>query len=110
MAYGLACTSPGQSRRSRLGSHDIAFGIEMAGTSPAMADVLLAVVAPVIAPAVGLFLAQALERHDLLVLSRVEHDHALGRASGDADTCDRRANELAAIGHQHHLIGLFHRE
>src|SRR5215467_5423186 len=75
------------------------------GQAP-MTNVLLAVVAPVVA----LFFAQALERHDLLILSGVEHDHPLGRASGDADACDWRANELAAIGHQHHLIGFFHRE
>src|SRR5262249_57489064 len=57
---------------------------------------------------VAVFLAQALERYDLLVLSGVEHDHTLRRASGDADACDWRANELAPIRDQHHLIGFFH--
>ncbi len=46
----------------------------------------------------------------LLIVGGVEHDHALRRAAGDADAVDRRADELAAVGDQHELVGLFHRE
>src|SRR3954471_4572642 len=58
---------------------------------------------------VALF-ADPLDRDHLLVLGGVEHDDALGRAPGDADAIDRAADQLPAIGDQHELIGLFHRE
>src|SRR6476660_1844642 len=74
----------------------------MPATSAGMTENLLFLVA-------ALF-AQALERHDLLVLGGIEHDHALRRAPGDADAGDRRADQLAAVGDQHDLVGLFHRE
>jgi hypothetical protein len=57
-----------------------------------------------------LFLAQALERHHAFVLGGVEHDHALRRAPGDADAGHRRADQLAGIGDEHHLVRLLHRE
>src|SRR5215813_14851657 len=56
------------------------------------------------------FLADPLDRHHLLVLGGVEHDHALGRAAGDADAFDAGADELAAVGHQHQLILVLDRE
>src|SRR5437016_6109139 len=62
-------------------------------------------------PAVVLaFLADALDRHHLLILVGVEHDHALGRAAGDADALDAGADELAAVGDQHDLVGVLDRE
>src|SRR5689334_941378 len=54
--------------------------------------------------------ADPLDRDHLLILGGVEHDHALGRASGDADAVHRAADQLAAVGDQHKLIGFFHRE
>ena len=56
------------------------------------------------------FLGQPLDRDHALVLGGVEHDHALGRTAGDADAVDGRADQLAAIGDQHDLIGLLDRE
>src|SRR6186997_335894 len=58
---------------------------------------------------VALF-ADALDRPPLLVVGGVEHDHALGRAAGDADAVHRAADQLPAVGHQHELIGLLDRE
>src|SRR6266508_1432691 len=60
--------------------------------------------------AIPAFLADPLDRHHALVLGGGEHDHALGRAPGDADAVDRAADELAAVGDQHDLVGLLHRE
>ena len=80
MASARTCQSLGLSQRSRLAWHGAAHETEMAGVSPVI-RLLVAVVA-------SLFLAQTLDRHDTLVLGSVEHDHALGRASGDADACD----------------------
>src|SRR5262245_17054133 len=51
------------------------------------------------------FLADALDRHHLLVLVGIEHDHALRRAARYTDALDAGADELAAIGHQHDLVG-----
>src|SRR5215813_10593010 len=56
------------------------------------------------------FLADPLDRHHLLVLGGVEHDHAPGGAAGDADAFDAGADELAAVGHQHQLILVLDRE
>src|SRR5215470_10956568 len=56
------------------------------------------------------FLADALDRHHLLVLVGVEHDHALGGAAGDADALDAGADQLPAVGHQHDLVGVLRRE
>src|SRR6516164_2667910 len=75
-------------KAARLGRRDI----------PALAAVLVA------------FLADALDRHHPLALRGVEHDHTLGRAPGDADAFDARADELAAVGDQHELVPLLDRE
>src|SRR5512133_97979 len=56
------------------------------------------------------FLADALDRDHPLALRGVEHDHTLGRAPGDADAFDARADELAAVGHQHELVPVLDRE
>src|SRR5215472_16359718 len=56
------------------------------------------------------FLADALDRDHPLALRGVENDHPLGRAPGDADAFDARADELAAVGHQHELVPLLDRE
>src|SRR5690349_23225927 len=55
-------------------------------------------------------LGEPLDRDHALALGGVEHDHALGRAPRDADAVDRAADELAAVGHQHDLVGLLDRE
>src|SRR5262249_549284 len=56
------------------------------------------------------FLADALDRDHPLALRGVEHDHTLGRAPGDADAFDPRADKLAAIGDQHELVPVLDRE
>src|SRR5262245_36322059 len=56
------------------------------------------------------FLADALDRHHLLILVRVEHDHALRRAASDTDALNAGPNELAAIGYQHDLVLVLDRE
>src|SRR5215831_7961517 len=68
-------------------------------------DMLSALAAVLVA-----FLADALDRDHPLALRGVEHDHTLGRAPGDADAFDARADELAAVGHQHELVPLLDRE
>src|SRR5262245_61789527 len=65
---------------------------------------------PGIAAVFVAFLAYALDRDHPLALRGVEHDHTLGRAPGDADTFDARADELTAVGHQHELIPVLDRE
>src|SRR5258708_37858649 len=62
-------------------------------------------------PAVLLaFLADALDRDHALAFGGVEHDHALGRAPGDADAFDAGADQLAAVGDQHELVAVLDRE
>src|SRR5665213_3874779 len=65
-----------------------------------------------IAVAVAVFgvLADVLDRHHMLVLGGVEHDHTLGRAAGDTDALDRTADQLALVGHQHDLVRILDRE
>ena len=46
----------------------------------------------------------------MLVIGRVEHDDALRRAAGLADAFDRAADKLSAIGDEHDLVGVLHRE
>src|SRR5690606_10406791 len=52
----------------------------------------------------------SLHGDDFLAFSRAEYHNALGGAGGYADTCDRHADHLAAIGHQHDLILMRDRE
>src|SRR5215470_12536680 len=54
--------------------------------------------------------ADALDRDHAFGFGGVEHDHALGRAPGDADALDAGANELAAVGDQHDLVAVLDRE
>src|SRR5215813_7361474 len=68
-------------------------------------DMLSALAAVLVA-----FLADALDRDHPLALRGIEHDHTLGRAPGDADAFDARADELAAVGHQHELVPVLDRE
>src|ERR1700685_15117 len=66
-----------------------------------------------ITPSLPVFLAllaEALHRHHALVLGGVEHDHAAGLAALDADLGDAAADQLAAVGDQHQLVLLLHRE
>src|SRR5215510_15826994 len=56
------------------------------------------------------FLADALDGDHALVVGRIEHDHPLGRASGDADAFDPGADELATVGDQHQLVAVLDRE
>src|SRR5580658_6283361 len=69
-----------------------------------------AAIAIAVAVAVLGFLADVFDRDHMLVLGGVEHDHALGRTAGDPDALYRATDQLALVGHQHDLIGLFHRE
>src|SRR5690242_13450604 len=75
-----------------------------------MGDRALRLASIAISVAVFPFLADVLDRDDMLVLRGVEHDDALGRATSDADSLHRATDELALIGHQHDLIGVFDRE
>src|SRR5262249_14315537 len=50
------------------------------------------------------------DRDDLLSVLDFEEHHALGLATGVADVRHREADELAAIGHQHDLVAMTHRE
>src|SRR5262249_13199068 len=79
-------------------------------SAPAMAARLGRRDIPALAAVLVAFLADALDRHHPLALRGVEHDHTLGRAPGDADAFDARADELAAVGDQHELIPLLDRE
>src|SRR4030095_1599419 len=58
---------------------------------------------------VALF-ADALDRDHALAFRGIEHDHALGRAAGNADALNACADELAAVGDQHDLILVLDRE
>src|SRR5262249_664117 len=78
-------------------------------SAPAMPARLCGVTFPLAAVLVA-FLANALNRDHPLAFRSVEHDHALGRAPGDADAFDARADELAAIGDQHELVPVLDRE
>src|SRR5262249_50996576 len=49
-------------------------------------------------------------RDHTLAFRGIEHDHALGRAAGDADPLDAGADQLAAIGDQHELVLVLDRE
>src|SRR3954454_21577667 len=60
-------------------------------------------------PALGLF-RDVLDLDDVPILGGVGHDHALGRAAGDADAFDRATDQLALVGDQHVLISVFHLE
>src|SRR6266850_5101689 len=64
----------------------------------ALAAVAVLAVLPVV--------ADMLDRHHVLIFSRIEHDDALRRAAGDADVLDRAADQLALVGHQHDLIAV----
>src|SRR5262245_11106065 len=68
-------------------------------------DMLSALAAVLVA-----FLADALDRDHPLALRGIEHDHTLGRAPGDADAFDARADELTAVGHQHELVPVLDRK
>src|SRR6185436_20700075 len=54
--------------------------------------------------------ADMLDRHHVLVFSRIEHDDALRRAAGDTDVLDRAADQLALVGDQHDLVAVLHGE
>src|SRR5215467_14673115 len=49
-------------------------------------------------------LADALDRDHALAFRGIEHDHALGRAAGNADALDARADKLAPTRDQHDLV------
>src|ERR1700686_4771427 len=65
---------------------------------------------PAVPIAVFSVLADVLDRHHMLVLGGIEHDHALSRAAGNPDALDRTADQLALVGHQHDLVGVLDRE
>src|SRR5712671_1587795 len=58
----------------------------------------------------GIVLANADRRYDALALTDVDDAHAPRRATGDADAVDGTADQRAAIGDQHDLVALQHRE
>src|SRR5262245_6277145 len=58
----------------------------------------------------ALRLGDALHRNDLFVLSGIEDGYALGRPAGHANSVDRNADDLSAVGHQHDLILVADRE
>src|SRR5262249_7504341 len=64
----------------------------------------------VLAAVLVAFLANALDRDHPLAFRGIEHDHPLGRAPGDADALDARADELTAVGDQHELVPVLDRE
>ena len=84
------------------GNHALVLGVLSTITRRSLPRNLLALVA--------VFLAQALDGNHALVLGGVEHDHPLRGAPGDTDAGHRRADELAGVGDEHHLIALLHRE
>src|SRR5215831_18207797 len=55
-------------------------------------------------------LAQPLHCDHAFAVGRVEHDHAPCLAALDADLGDAAADQLAAVGHQHELVGFLDRE
>ncbi len=59
---------------------------------------------------VSLLLAQPVHRHHAFAFGGVEYNHAPGLAALDADLGDVAANELAAVGDQHELVGFLDRE
>src|SRR5450631_2419328 len=61
-------------------------------------------------PVLLALLAEPLHRHHALFVGGVEHDHAAGLAALDADLGDAAADQLAAVGDQHELALLLHRE
>src|SRR5580692_9406153 len=65
---------------------------------------------PAVLVALLAFLGKPLHRRHLLAIAGREHDDALRRAAGDADAVDRAADQLAAVGDQHDLVGLLDRE
>ena len=48
--------------------------------------------------------------NNLFVIGRIEQRHTLCGAARDTDIGDRAADNLAPVGHQHHLITVFHWE
>src|SRR6266446_3642221 len=60
--------------------------------------------------AVPLLLAQPLHRHHAFAVGGVEHNNAPGLAALDADLGDAAADQLAAVGDQHELVGFLDRE
>lgn len=60
--------------------------------------------------AVFRLVGDVLDRHHVLVLGGIEHNHALGRTSGDADVLHRTADKLSRVGHQHDLVAVLDRE
>src|SRR5437879_4579630 len=55
-------------------------------------------------------LANANRRHDAFALTDIDDAHTAGGAAGDADAIDRAADQRAAVGDQHDLVALQHRE
>ena len=49
-------------------------------------------------------------RYNRFALGRGKQRHPLGVAPGDADVINPHADDLAAVGHHHRLVIVFHRE
>src|SRR5438876_3865158 len=75
-----------------------------------MAARLCGVTLPALAAVLVACLAYALDRVHTPSFRGVEYDPCLGRAPGDADAFDARADELAAVGDQHELVPVLDRE
>src|ERR1700722_9650771 len=110
LGQALQCrvAPPATTSSQPTGSHSpswqrSASGCAFTSPGPRLASVAVSV-------AVFGVLADVLDRDHMLVLGGIEHDDALGRAAGDADTLDRTADQLAVVGHQHDLVEILDRE
>src|SRR5262249_12277011 len=61
-------------------------------------------------PVAAIVLADAHRRDHALALADIDDAHAAGGATGDANSVHRTADQRAAIGHQHDLVAVAHRE
>ena len=58
----------------------------------------------------GIVLADTDRRHDALAVADVHDPNATRGASRNANSVDRTADQRSAVGHQHDLIAVQHRE
>src|SRR6185312_11980612 len=73
-------------------------------------DVRFRLAWPPLTAVIVAFFADPLDRDHALAFRGIEHDHALGRTPDNADAFDAGADELAAVGDEHELIPVLHRE
>src|SRR5260370_30473787 len=61
-------------------------------------------------PVARVVLANADRRYDAFALTDIDDAHTPCGTAGDADAIDRAADQCAAVGDQHDLVALQHRE